>query len=221
VSSGEIVCPPADSGNETGGFQSHPPTGIIDDMGEMRGRAPILAGLVLAAVAVGALMGRGEPAIPTSTAPATEVPISTVSETLVVHVSGMVLSPGVVHVPAGAIVADAVAAAGGLIIGASVDHINLAAPLSSGEHIVVPGANGDGAASVAGAAGGGDTGGPVSLNAATAAELEALPGVGPVLADRIVAFRTQNGPFDVVEDLLEVSGIGEAKLAALRDLVAP
>lgn len=179
-----------------------------------------MAGLVLAAVAVGALMGRGEPAMPTSTAPATEVPISTVSETLVVHVSGMVLSPGVVHVPPGAIVADAVAAAGGLITGASVDHINLAAPLSTGEHIVVPGVD-DGAPSIAGAVGGGDTGGPVSLNNATAAELEALPGVGPVLAERIVAFRTQNGPFDVVEDLLEVSGIGEAKLAALRDLVVP
>jgi competence protein ComEA len=61
----------------------------------------------------------------------------------------------------------------------------------------------------------------VSINNATAAELETLPGVGPVLAERIVAFRSQNGPFDVVEDLLEVSGIGEAKLAALRDLVVP
>jgi competence protein ComEA len=193
---------------------------MIDEMGELRGRAPILAGLVLAAVAVGAFMGRGEPAIPTSTAPAAMVPVSTVSETLVVHVSGMVLSPGVVHVPAGAIVADVVAAAGGLITGASVDHINLAAPVSSGEHIVVPGAD-DGAASPPGAVGAGDTGGPVSLNNATAAELEALPGVGPVLAERIVAFRTQNGPFDVVEDLLEVSGIGEAKLAALRDVVVP
>jgi competence protein ComEA len=189
-------------------------------MGEMRGRAPILAGLVLAAVAVGAVMGRSEPALPTSTSLATEIPASTALESLVVHVSGMVLSPGAVHVPPGGIVADAVAAAGGLITGASVDHINLAAPLSTGEHIVVPGVD-HGAASVAGAIGGGDTGGPVSINNATAAELESLPGVGPVLAERIVAFRSQNGPFDVVEDLLEVSGIGEAKLAALRDLVVP
>jgi competence protein ComEA len=189
-------------------------------MGEMRGRAPILAGLVLAAIAIGAVMGRSEPAMPTSSSLATEASAATALESLVVHVSGMVLQPGVVHVPPGAIVADAVAAAGGLMTGASVDHINLAAPLSTGEHIVVPGVD-DGAATASGAVGGGDTGGLVSINSATAAELEALPGVGPVLAERIVTFRSQNGPFDVVEDLLEVSGIGEAKLAALRDLVAP
>lgn len=189
-------------------------------MGDMRGRAPILAGLALGAVAVGALMGLGESQPPVPAVTSVDVTRSTHEETLVVHVSGMVLSPGVVNVRAGAIVADVVAAAGGLMTGASVESINLAAPVSSGDHVVVPGAEA-GTTRHAGAGTGVDTGGPLSLNNATAAELETLPGVGPVLADRIVAYRSQNGPYDVVEDLLEVSGIGEAKLAALRDLVVP
>jgi competence protein ComEA len=189
-------------------------------MGEMRGRAPILAGLVLAAVAVGVLMGRNSPPPPPPPDPEADQPASTVPETLVVHVSGMVLEPGLVNVPAGAIVADVVAAAGGLIAGASIDRINLASPVTSGEHVVVPGIE-DGSAPEATTGAGGSSGGPVSLSGATTAELESLPGVGPVLAERIVAFRDENGPFDVVEDLLEVSGIGEAKLAALRDLVVP
>jgi competence protein ComEA len=188
-------------------------------MGEMRGRAPILAGLVLTAVAAGVLMGGSTPPPPAPGAPVTDRATSTIPETLVVHVSGMVLSPGVVHVPAGSIVADVVEAAGGLIVGASIETLNLAATVTSGEHVVVPGI--DDSAPMTATESGDGTEGPLSLNTATATELESLPGVGPVLAERIVAFRDQNGPFSVVEDLLEVSGIGEAKLAALRDLVVP
>ncbi|MFQ5523872.1 MAG: helix-hairpin-helix domain-containing protein [Acidimicrobiia bacterium] len=127
-----------------------------------------------------------------------------------VHVAGWVLSPGVVEVLEGSIVADVVEAAGGLRPGAVVEGINLAAPVRPGDQIVVPGPSD---ASVEGGEG------RISLNRATAEELEALPGVGPVLAERIVAYRDQNGPFNEIEDLLDVPGIGEAILASLRDLV--
>jgi competence protein ComEA len=133
-----------------------------------------------------------------------------------VHVSGLVVAPGVVDVPADAIVADAIDAAGGFQTGALVDQINLAAPVSAGDHIVVPGPGTE-----ADNPGDGGESGPISLNRATPAELEELPGVGPVLAERIASFRESNGSFEVVEDLLEVPGIGEAKLAAIRDLVRP
>lgn len=127
----------------------------------------------------------------------------------------MVVAPGVVDVAEDAIVADAIDAAGGLLAGALVDQINLAAPVTAGAQIVVPGPEAD----VAGVPAGGE--GLVSLNQATAADLETLPGVGPVLAGRIVSFREEDGGFETVEDLLQVPGIGEAKLAAIRDLVRP
>lgn len=197
-------------------------------MGESWGRVVSLAVLGLVATLIGGWLGRspGLPIGPVATPPggmAASVPPTTDGATgdiLTVHVSGRVSEPGVIHVPAGAIVADAIAAAGGLLGDASVESLNLAAEVASGEHIVVPGPGGPptGAKAV-----GGDGGPPglVSLSQATAADLETLPGVGPVLAERIVAWRDQNGGFEAVEDLLEVPGIGEAKLTALRDLVAP
>lgn len=130
---------------------------------------------------------------------------------LEVHVAGWVLSPGVVQIPEGSIVADAVEAAGGLRSGAMTDLINLAAPVRSGDQVVVPGPDEAGAAVA--------DDGVISLNRADAEALQKLPGVGPVLAERIVAYRVQNGPFAQVEDLLLVPGIGEAKLASIRDLV--
>jgi len=130
-----------------------------------------------------------------------------------VHVAGWVLQPGVVTVGEGAIMADAIEAAGGLRPGARPDMINLAATIQPGEQVVIPGPEpGSGKAAVA-------EGGLLSLNLADVADFETLPGVGPVLAERIVAFRDENGPFGQVEDLLQVAGIGEAKLASLRDLV--
>lgn len=133
-----------------------------------------------------------------------------------VHVAGQVANPGVVSVPEGAIVAEAVNAAGGLLATSDPDALNLAAPLSAGQQVVVPGQGAGGTSAVSGA---GD--GLVSLNQATDAELEELPGVGPVLAERIVSHRDSHGPFQTVEDLLQVPGIGEAKLASIRDLVRP
>ena len=130
-----------------------------------------------------------------------------------VHVAGWVLHPGVVTVTEGSIVADAVAGAGGLKPGAAVDQINLAAPVRAGDQVFVPGPDSPDPA-------GGQAGdGTVALNRADSSVLQSLPGVGPVLAERIVAYREEHGPFGTVEDLLQVPGIGESKLASIRDLV--
>jgi competence protein ComEA len=132
---------------------------------------------------------------------------------VVVHVSGWVVAPGVVTIPEGSIVADAIGAAGGAKPGAALDRINLSRLVLDGELIEVPGPDSTEPA------GGTNDDGLISLNRATVSELESLPGVGQVLAERIVAFRDANGSFSTVEDLLDVSGIGEAKLASIRDLV--
>ncbi len=137
--------------------------------------------------------------------------------TITVHVGGWVALPGLVDLAADARVAEAIAAAGGALPGALMEAINLAEPARDGMQIIVPGPETT--------SGGGESGGlpsndrRVHLNQATAAELDDLPGIGPVIAERIVAHRTENGPFTAVEDLLDVPGIGESKLASLRDLV--
>jgi competence protein ComEA len=147
---------------------------------------------------------------------------------IVVHVAGSVLSPGVYRLPGSARAADAVNAAGGLAPDGEADALNLAAPLTDGERVYVPAigevdpasvpAGGVASGTLAGSASA-QSAGPLDLNAATAAELEALPGVGPALAAAIVEDRQRNGPFASVEELDRVSGIGPAKLAALLDQV--
>lgn len=135
-------------------------------------------------------------------------------ETLTIHVAGWVLRPGLVTVPAGSRVAEAVAAAGGARPGAVLAAINLAEPLVDGRQIVIPGPGepiGGGSVSAAD--------GKVRLNQAGVEEIEELSGVGPVLAARIVEYRAEHGPFQTVEDLLDVPGIGEGKLADIRDQV--
>lgn len=167
----------------------------------------------MAAVLVGGVMGAAQRPRP-PLAPAAAAPLAEPGHDIQVHVAGWVVSPGVVTLPDGALVADAVRAAGGLRLGARGDALNLAAPVTDGQQIVVPGPDhSPGEVSGSGATG------LVSLNRATAADLETLPGVGPVLASRIVSYREENGPFQQVEDLLGVPGIGEAKLASIRDLV--
>ncbi len=131
-----------------------------------------------------------------------------------VHVSGAVSAPGVVELPTDAIVADAVQAAGGATPTADLTAINLAAGVRAGERIVVP------EVQLLGAPLGTPADSGIDLNSASASDLESLPGVGPVLAERIVAFRTERGPFLTVEDLLDVPGIGESKLASMRDAIA-
>jgi competence protein ComEA len=158
---------------------------------------------------------------------------------MVVHMAGAVAVPGVHSVPVGARVHDAVVAAGGARHDADLDRLNLAAPLVDGSRVYVPMIGelappplvGDGSTPVI--AGGqmipGPTGsGPVagggaalSLSTASSAELQSLPGVGPSTAEAIIAHRDANGPFTTVDQLLDVRGIGPAKLSAIRDLVAP
>jgi len=198
------------------------------------------------------------PAGPTAAAVAD---VGAVAGPVVVHVDGAVARPGVVRLPPGSRVGDAVAAAGGTTEEADTRGVNLARPLVDGEQVVVPrqgeelvvtapagpgvdpgsagtaergtgagGTPGGGAGTGAwgaGAAGPGGAGAAagvagvavVDLNTADAAELDGLPGIGPVLAERIVAWRAESGPFVDVEDLTEVSGIGPAVLDDVRDLV--
>lgn len=172
--------------------------------------------LALAAVVAGVWWGRGlVPAPRPIEAVSTTLTVSSSPEpAIVVHVAGWVAEPGLVTLRAGSRVGDAVRAAGGVRPGASLHAVNLAQPVTDGQQVVVPGpdAVGDGPAASADA-------GLIHLNTAAAEDLEQLPGVGPVLAERIVAHRDARGGFEQIEDLLEVSGIGEAKLADLRDVV--
>ena len=138
---------------------------------------------------------------------------------VVVHVAGAVVSPGVRRLPPGSRVIDAVDAAGGLLPDADAGRVNLAAELVDGTQVYVP-AVGEvvPAGNEPGGAGASD-GGLVDLNIADADTLDSLPGIGPATAAAIIEHRERNGPFASVEGLLEVRGIGEAKLADLRDLV--
>ncbi|MGY1740029.1 MULTISPECIES: ComEA family DNA-binding protein [unclassified Blastococcus] len=194
-------------------------------------RALVLAGVLGALLLVGWTWvdrPRAQPVEPVpagTSAPAPASPsVGTAADTaptVTVSVVGQVARPGLVALPEGSRVADAVAAAGGLLPGADPAAVNLAAVVTDGQQIAVgiPGAG----ASAGGAAVGGSTpaaGGRVLLNSATVAELDALPGIGPVLAQRIVDHRTRNGPFTAVEQLDDVPGIGPATFDELADLVA-
>lgn len=165
--------------------------------------------------------GRGSPA-----AAATAVPVR-----LFVHVLGAVRNPGLFQVHAGARVVDAVAAAGGFADDANQGGVNLARTIADGEQIVVPrvgedlppppaGGAAGGAVGAAGGGGGGVTAtAPVNINTATTAELETLPRIGPAMAQRIVDWRTANGRFTSIDDLLSVTGIGQKTLDGFKDLV--
>ena len=136
---------------------------------------------------------------------------------VVVHVAGAVVSPGVYPVPEGSRVIDAVRAAGGFAADANPDAVNLAALVADAQRVYVP-REGEAVVVDVGAAGG-LAAGPINLNSATADQLDELPGVGPATAAAILAYRTQVGRFSTVDDLLEVRGIGDAKLEQLRPLV--
>ncbi|WP_225100936.1 ComEA family DNA-binding protein [Streptomyces sp. CoH27] len=145
---------------------------------------------------------------------------------IVVDVSGKVRQPGIRRLPAGSRVADALRAAGGVRPGVSTEGLNRARFLVDGEQVVVGAPAGAVAppgpmnATASGAAGAGSTT-PLSLNTATADQLDSLPGVGPVLARHIVDYRTQHGGFRSVDELREVNGIGDRRFSDLRQLVRP
>jgi competence protein ComEA len=144
---------------------------------------------------------------------------------IVVHVAGAVFRPGVYELPAGSRVADAVAAAGGVVGTAAPDAVNLARLLVDGEQIYLPTVEEIESGTVTGPATAGSLGagstasGLVNINTAGTAELETLPGIGPATAQAIVEDREANGPFLTPEDLMRVSGIGPKKFDAVKDLV--
>lgn len=142
---------------------------------------------------------------------------------LFVHVAGWVRQPGVYELPDGARVIDALELAGGPKRGAELSALNLAALLTDGQQVIVPRGLETSAGGVPGqtapVAPGAAPGGLINVNTATAADLEELPGIGPVLAEAIVAFREENGPFTSVDQLEDVSGIGPVTLEEIRDLV--
>lgn len=153
---------------------------------------------------------RGETASETAEEEPQEEPV-----TLVVHVDGMVGTPGVYELTEGARVSDAVTAAGGLAEGADTSSLNLAAPLADGEKVYVPAEGEEATTSSEGAS----SGGLVNLNNASVEQLDELPGVGEATAHAIIEDREANGPFTTPEDLMRVSGIGEKKFAKLEGMI--
>jgi competence protein ComEA len=201
-----------------------------------RPAAALVAAAVAAAVVIAFLTWRSRPVAVSAPPVAAVSPVAATSPApsgraspsgtpIVVAVAGKVRRPGVVKLATGARVLDAVAAAGGPLPGADLGLLNLARRLSDGELVVVglPAATvpagAAGAVPVAPATGVDSSGTALDLNAATVEQLDGLPGVGPVLAQRIVDYRTAHGRFDSVDQLRDVDGIGDAKFAQLRDRV--
>lgn len=143
---------------------------------------------------------------------------------LVIDVAGAVRRPGLYRLRSGSRIDDAIAAAGGPAPKAQLDTVNLAAPIADGEQILVPGRGAAGAAAAAAsppAAAGSSPTAPLDLNTATLEQLEALPGIGPVTAQKILDYRQAHGAFHSVTELQGVPGIGPAHMAQLKGLVIP
>ena len=179
--------------------------------------------LALLTVAGSRLAGVGANEGPSSVAPLARVDPDggaggATGPRLVVHVVGAVRRPGLFRLRDGARVADALARAGGPTHRADLAVVNLAAPLADGQQVVVPRRMPAGSGPVAGSA---TTGAKVSLAIATVDQLDELPGIGPITAQKIVDWRAAHGPFGSVEDLDDVPGIGPARVEQLRDLVTP
>ena len=177
---------------------------------QKRGLA-IIAGLVILISALFVMRGSSQEVV-AAPAPLEIESIST--QTLMVDVAGAVLNPGVYSLPLNARVVEAIKAAGGVKKGADTSDINQARILKDGEQIYVyPAATspiGNSRPAIR-------KNGPIMINRATVKEFESLDGIGPVLANRIVAFRKLNGPFTAVEDLLKVPGIGQSKFAQFKE----
>ena len=178
-----------------------------------------LVGVLALVAAARHLAGTRAPSADTARAAAALAqPAAAPANRLFVDVVGAVRRPGLYRLPDGSRVADAVSRAGGATRRADLSLVNLAAPLADGLQVVVPRRQ----SGSSGAAGGSTTpAGPVHLNTATLEQLDALPGVGPVTAQKILDYRQKNGAFTSVDDLDAISGIGPARLDTLRDLVAP
>lgn len=166
----------------------------------------LLAGLMLGLIAAGLIYIASRPPRGQAVALITPTPAS-----LEIYVTGAVTTPGVYSLPDGSRIEDAVQAAGGLTKDADPQGINLAARLSDGMQVYVPYLEGKTPAT------------PVvqrvNINTASASELDALPGIGPTLAQTIVDFRVQNGPFQTLEDIMNVPGIGQATFDRIKDMI--
>lgn len=200
--------------------------GFREWLGRLTGRELVLVGIIGAIVLGGAGLWyvRSLPQPVAIAAAPRAAPVATPSPViLIVHVAGWVAQPGVYELPDGSRVIDALEAAGGPKRGAELSALNLAAPLTDGQQVLVAraaeqvaagaSATGEGAVGVEG------TAALVNVNTATAEQLETLPGIGEVLAATILQYREEHGPFTSVEQLMDVSGIGEVTLEELRDLV--
>jgi competence protein ComEA len=177
-----------------------------------RPRALVLAAVALALLVVAGRTLAGAGAAEQSAQPLVAEPAAAAPK-VVVHVAGAVRRPGLYRLAEGKRVADAVARAGGATAPADTTAINLAAPLADGMQVVVPRRLPGGGQPAAG--------GRVSLSSATAAELDALPGIGPVTAQKILDYRAQHGGFRSVDDLDAIPGIGPARIEQLREVVSP
>jgi len=180
-----------------------------------------IAAILVAARLFGGAGGARAPvstSVPPLTAPV--APVAAAPAVLVVDVAGAVRRPGLYRLPHGARIADAIARAGGMSRRASPSSVNLAAPLADGEQVVVPALGPCGAAFASGVSAASPSS-PVDLNSATVEQLDALPGIGPVTAQKIVDYRTEHGPFTSVDDLDAIPGIGPSRIDNLRGLVIP
>jgi competence protein ComEA len=179
--------------------------------------AVALVALAVLVVAAKVLLRPARPAVPPPVRVAAPVGHASAPR-LFVNVVGAVRRPGLYTLKDGSRVADAVIRAGGPTPKAEIELLNLAARIADGEQIVVPRR---GLANPGAASGGGAAAGPVHLNSATLEQLDALPGVGPVTAQKILDYRQQHGAFGSVDELDAIAGIGPARLEQLRGLVAP
>lgn len=182
------------------------------------GWAYLLLAVALAALAWRIAGRTPAPTQPDAARPAVVTPREPTQ--LLVHVAGAVRKPGVYRIAGDGRVIQAIRLAGGPAPTADLGLVNLAAPLQDGQQVLVP-RRATTAAGAPVATAGTATAGPVSLSSATAEQLDTLDGIGPTLAARIVAWRGQHGGFASVDQLLDVPGIGETRLEALRGKVTP
>jgi competence protein ComEA len=180
---------------------------------------------IAAAVAVVLVGGRYllRPSAAPAPSPAAPVRVqsSSASSVVLVHVAGAVRRPGVYRLRSGSRIDDAVTRAGGATSSADLSAVNLAAKAEDGRQVLVPERAPKAAAAPSGPASSAAPGAPISLTSATAEQLDTLPGVGPATAEKILAYRDEHGGFGSIDDLANVPGIGDKRLATLKDLVRP
>ena len=196
----------------------------LDFSPEQRRALLLVFGIAIAIGLVFFTLAQGSTASPLPMAgPQLVIPTpSPIASTIVIDVAGKVVHPGVYHLPAGSRAVDAVTAAGQALKGVDLSDINLAHVLVDGEQIVVgapkiavSASRSRGTTKVKATTGGG----LISLNSATLVQLESLPGVGPVMAGRIIAYRQKSGSFTAITDLQKISGMGKSKYAEVAPLV--